>query len=145
MLISQFVCIFSCTGFFWSNGSAGAEHVFEGMWWTDWHPPRGGATGTARHCPQAAQTVEGQRSTCLNTRTNYCTPQEAHFIILNGWTFGFYIVSLQLTCTSSPATLSVFTFSLSSGFLVSDSFGNGTIRNWKSWIIYGESLPFFCV
>lgn len=108
LLISQFS---PCTGFFWSDGSAGAECVSEGMWWTDWHPPRGGATGTARHCPQAAQTVEGQRSTCLNTRTNYRTPREArslYFISLNGWTFGFYRGSSQLTCTGSSAALSVF-------------------------------------
>lgn len=142
------VCVFSCAGVFWPTGPAGAEHVLEGVWWADWHPPPGGATGAARHCPQAAQTLEGQGSTCLNTLTNYCTSLETHswyFINLNRKTFGFHrVTAINLYYFNVTATLSVFTCSLSSGYLVSDNFGDGTIRHCKSWILYGEShLPCF--
>lgn len=65
---NYFLCFIA--GFFWPAGPSSAQCVLEVLWWTDWHPPSGGATGAARHYPQAAQTLEGQRLTRLNTLIN---------------------------------------------------------------------------
>lgn len=125
--------LFYITGFLWTTGPAGAERVFESVWWAHGHPATGGATGAAGNCPQAAQTLEGQRSPWFTTLTNYCTPLEAHkhyFINLTRKTFGFNRVPpvwFQLTWLDKNATLSVFICSHSRELLISDRY-NVTLK-----------------
>lgn len=75
---SKLIFSYLNAGFFRPAGPPSAQCVPEVVWWTDWHPPSGGATGTSRHYPQAAQTLEGQGLTRLNTLTNCVSSLEVY-------------------------------------------------------------------
>lgn len=74
----KLIIFYFIAGFFWAAGPSSAQCVLEVLWWTDWHPPSGGTRRTARYYPQAAQTLEGQRLTRLNTLTNCVSSLEVY-------------------------------------------------------------------